>query len=74
MAIQTRSIRLEVLNADADFRRQDFKQHISQERYAREGLNDRCDQPAGEHRLARTGHEVVGIFTRDVGVSMVQQV
>ena len=73
MAIQNWAIRLEVLNADTDFRRQNFKQHISQERYASEGLNDGGDEPTGEHRFARSGHEVVGIFAGDVGVSMVQQ-
>ena len=72
MAIQNWAIRLEVLNADTDFRRQNFEQHISQERDASEGLNDGGDQPAGKYCFARSGHEVVGVFAGDVGVGMMQ--
>ena len=73
MAIQTGTIGLEVFDTSTDLCRQDLKQGIGQERYARESLDDRRDEPTGEHCFARTCHEVVGVFARDVGVSMVQQ-
>ena len=74
MAIQTGTIGLEVFDTSTDLYRQDFKQGIGKKRDARDGLNDGGDEPTGEHCFARSGHEVIGIFARDVGVSMVQQV